>query len=75
MTKVYRDGKEEKRCIWAAENLSFIIIQVPLGDFMTTYASQLHARGELMDEVRIAALRARKKGNREFPFGDCTSVG
>ncbi len=39
--------------------VSFIIIQAPPGDFLTTYVAQLTARGETVDEAKIVALRAR----------------
>ena len=39
--------------------VSFIIIQAPPGDFLTTYVAQLTARGETVDEAQIVALRAR----------------
>lgn len=39
--------------------ISFIIIQAPPGDFLTTYVSMLSAQGEQIDEIQIIALRAR----------------
>lgn len=39
--------------------ISFIIIQAPPGDFLTTYVGQLQAMGELIDESEIEALRVR----------------
>ncbi len=39
--------------------VSFVIIQAPPGDFLTTYVAQLNARGETVDEAQIVALRAR----------------
>lgn len=39
--------------------LSFIIIQAPPGDFLTSYAAQLRAQGDEVDEARLEALRVR----------------
>lgn len=39
--------------------ISFIIIQAPPGDFLTAYVAQLAARGEVIDQAQIVALRAR----------------
>ncbi len=39
--------------------LSFIIIEAPPGDFMTTYVSRLREQGEDMGQVTIDGLRAR----------------
>lgn len=37
--------------------ISFIIIQLPPGDFLTTYMAQLQASGEAMDQAEFDALR------------------
>jgi peptide/nickel transport system permease protein len=37
--------------------VSFLIIQLPPGDFLTSYVSQLAAMGDLVDESSIQALR------------------
>jgi peptide/nickel transport system permease protein len=39
--------------------ISFLIIQLPPGDFLTSYAAQLRAQGENVDEEQIEALRER----------------
>ena len=39
--------------------LSFVIIQAPPGDFLTSYAAQLRAQGDEVDEARLEALRVR----------------
>ncbi|MEM7126906.1 MAG: ABC transporter permease [Chloroflexota bacterium] len=39
--------------------LSFAIIQLPPGDFLTSYAAQLRAEGDLVDEAELEALRQR----------------
>ncbi len=39
--------------------ISFIIIQLPPGDYLTSYAMQLRQMGENVDETEIASLRER----------------
>ena len=39
--------------------LSFAIIQLPPGDFLTSYAAQLRAEGDTVDEAELEALRQR----------------
>ncbi len=39
--------------------ISFIIIQLPPGDFLTSYAAQLRAEGDSVDEAMLDALRER----------------
>lgn len=39
--------------------LSFIIIQLPPGDYLTSYAMTLRSTGEEVDETEIASLRER----------------
>jgi peptide/nickel transport system permease protein len=39
--------------------ISFIIIQLPPGDFVTAYVARLQAQGELIDSSEMDALRAR----------------
>jgi len=43
----------------AVSILSFMIIQLPPGDFLTSYAAQLRAQGEQVDAAEMAALRER----------------
>lgn len=39
--------------------LSFVIIQAPPGDFLTSYAAQLRAQGDNVDTAQLEALRQR----------------
>ena len=39
--------------------VSFAIIQLPPGDFLTTYVANLQAQGEFVDRGQLAALEAR----------------
>ncbi|MCB0061901.1 MAG: ABC transporter permease [Caldilineaceae bacterium] len=39
--------------------LSFVIIQAPPGDFLTSYAAQLRAQGDTVDAAQLEALRQR----------------
>jgi peptide/nickel transport system permease protein len=39
--------------------ITFIIIQLPPGDFISSYVGELAALGEVLDEAEIDALRAR----------------
>ena len=39
--------------------ISFIIIQLPPGDWLTTYVANLEAEGEEVDAATLAALRSR----------------
>ncbi len=39
--------------------ISFVIIQLPPGDFLTTYVSQLSASGETVDQAELEALKER----------------
>ncbi|GIV77625.1 ABC transporter permease [Litorilinea aerophila] len=45
--------------LFAISILSFVIIQLPPGDFLTSYAAQLRAQGDIVDEAQLAALRER----------------
>ncbi len=42
-----------------ASMLSLLIIQLPPGDFLTSYAAQLRAQGDNVDEAELQALRER----------------
>jgi len=54
-----------KRVLYAIPTLilisivSFVIIQLPPGDFLTSYVAQLSQAGEMVDEATIAALNKR----------------
>lgn len=39
--------------------VTFIVIQLPAGDYLTTYIAQLQAQGTQLDETEIVALRQR----------------
>ncbi|NLS79668.1 MAG: ABC transporter permease [Chloroflexi bacterium] len=39
--------------------VSFLLIELPPGDYLTSYIAALEARGEMLDESGIASLRAR----------------
>ncbi len=39
--------------------VSFVIIQLPPGDYLTTYIQQLEAGGQIVDEAEITRLRAQ----------------
>ena len=39
--------------------IAFAVIQLPPGDFLTSYAAQLRAQGDSFDEAQINALRER----------------
>jgi peptide/nickel transport system permease protein len=43
--------------IIAISMISFLVIQLPPGDFLTNYIITLEAQGELIDQARIDALR------------------
>jgi peptide/nickel transport system permease protein len=43
----------------AISMISFIIIQLPPGDFLTTYVSQLSASGETVDQAELESLKKR----------------
>jgi peptide/nickel transport system permease protein len=45
--------------LFAVAVTSFILIQLPPGDFLTSYISQLESSGTQMDEAEIASLRQR----------------
>jgi peptide/nickel transport system permease protein len=45
--------------LFAVSLISFAIIQLPPGDFLTSYAAQLRAQGDVVDQAEIEALRER----------------
>ena len=45
--------------LFTASLLSFMIIQLPPGDFLTSYAAQLRAQGDTVDQAELEALRER----------------
>ncbi|RLE07782.1 ABC transporter permease [Candidatus Aerophobetes bacterium] len=45
--------------VWILSVASYVIIELPPGDYITSYISQLQASGEVVDEAEIAALRKR----------------
>lgn len=54
-----------RRVVWmiftllAVSVVAFIIIQLPPGDFVTSYVARLQAQGETLDASQIAALNAQ----------------
>ncbi|MBT7097210.1 ABC transporter permease, partial [Candidatus Poribacteria bacterium] len=54
-----------RRIVWMVPTLfvvsliSFLIIQLPPGDYLTSYIAALGETGETVDEAQAAALRAR----------------
>ena len=46
--------------------ISFAIIQLPPGDYLTSYITALEETGETVDEAQAAALRARYSLDRPF---------
>ncbi|WP_298297247.1 ABC transporter permease [uncultured Litoreibacter sp.] len=45
--------------LFAASFLAFVIIQLPPGDYVESYAAKLEADGQQVDEIRIRSLRDR----------------
>ena len=45
--------------IWAVSVLSFVIIQLPPGDFVTTYIQKLEVQGTAVSQAEADALRAQ----------------
>ena len=45
--------------LFAISILSFIIIQLPPGDFLTSYVAQLRQMGDQVDEAQLESLRVR----------------
>ena len=41
--------------LWLVSAVSFILIQLPPGDYITEYISQLEATGEAVDQAMIAS--------------------
>ncbi len=50
--------------LWAVSFVAFAIIQLPPGDYLTTYVATLSAQGERVDPATIEALR------RQYGFGE-----
>lgn len=50
--------------IWAVSFVAFAIIQLPPGDYLTTYMATLAANGDRVDPAAIEALR------RQYGFGE-----
>jgi peptide/nickel transport system permease protein len=45
--------------LWAISVITFVIIELPPGDYLTSYIAALSETGETVDEAQVAALRAR----------------
>ncbi len=43
--------------IWAASVISFVVIQLPPGDYVTAYIAQLQSTGTFVSSEEAAALR------------------
>ncbi|MBF0677669.1 MAG: ABC transporter permease [Devosia sp.] len=50
--------------LWAVSFVAFAIIQLPPGDYLTTYVATLSANGDRVDPATIEALR------RQYGFGE-----
>jgi len=50
--------------MWAVSFVAFAIIQLPPGDYLTTYVAMLNANGDRVDPAAIEALR------RQYGFGE-----
>ena len=49
--------------------ITFIVIQLPPGDYLTTYAAQLSQTGDAADEALLETLRAERcSEHRERAF-------
>src|SRR5215213_3331880 len=46
--------------------LSFVIIQLPPGDFLTSYAATLREQGDTVDSAQLDAMRERYGLDRPF---------
>ncbi len=51
----------------AVSVLVFIIIQLPPGDYLTTYIAELESQGEMVDEEKIAFLREQYGLDKSMP--------
>jgi peptide/nickel transport system permease protein len=45
--------------LFAISIVAFAIIQLPPGDYLTTYVAQLQQQGDLVDAAELARLRER----------------
>ena len=63
-----------KRLLWmipslfAVSFLAFVLIQLPPGDYVTTYIATLAASNEIVDQNAAAELRARFGLDEPFIF-------
>ena len=53
--------------VWAISLISFAIIQLPPGDYVTAYVAQLEAAGDFVSEDEAANLRAQYGLEQPFP--------
>ena len=60
--------------VWAISVLSFVIIQLPPGDYITSYIAQMSASGSVVSEQEADALRQRVRA-RPADAGSSTSAG
>lgn len=54
--------------LWGLSVVTFFIIDLPPGDYITTYASELRARGDQVNQVTLDALRERYGFDQPFPI-------
>ena len=45
--------------VWLISIVSFVVIELPPGDFLSLYINQLQLRGEKVDQARIESLKAQ----------------
>jgi peptide/nickel transport system permease protein len=53
--------------IWVVSVLSFVIIQLPPGDFVTTYIARLESQGTTVSQAEAAAMRAQYGLDQPMP--------
>jgi len=60
--------------LWVVSITAFIIIQLPPGDFLTSYIMKLETSGQIVDEAEIAALRKQYGLDLPIHFQYCKWV-
>src|SRR4051812_24987372 len=53
--------------LWAVSIVAFIIIQLPPGDYTTTYMASLSSSGEAVDQQVVNALKERYGFDQPLP--------
>ena len=59
--------------VWAISVLSFVIIQLPPGDYVTSYIAQMSASGSAVSQQEAEALR--RQYGLDQPMASSTSGG